>query len=285
MKNLLFIGIIGALVFILFFPIIIFISFEASFYLFLFSVFPTLFLMLICSEIIIQYRLADNFLPIIEVLTKPFKINGYASLIFFLSIFTGTPGNAKLIGTAYQNKQINSYQAEQLLCITSFFNPLLVISTIGFKFFGNQTIGLMLFASLFLVNLIIARFFKEVKYIGRTNFTKPPIFNEIIISSLKTMAIIFSVIFMSAILLNGLKMFIDNYYLLSIIEFVNGMFTLSDNYTIKKIILALILINQESFSIILQSISIIKGYDIKISKYLIIKAILSIMFVIVALFV
>ena len=202
MKNLLFVSILGIIIFSLFFPMIIFNSFENSFYLFFFSVFPSLFLMLICSEIIINYELANGFLPIIEFITKPYKIKGYASLIFFLSIFTGTPGNSKLIGSALKKQQINQDQAEQLLCISSFFNPLFVINTIGFKLFNNQNIGIILFISMFIINLIIALFFKKTNYQYQPIKHSKITFNDIIISSLKTLSIIFVIIFISSIILN-----------------------------------------------------------------------------------
>lgn len=278
-KNLALLFILAIIIITLLFPSIIFKSFEASYYLFIFSVFPSLFLMMILTDIIINYRLADNILPIIEFITKPFKISGYSSVIWFLSIFAGSPGNAKMITTALNQNLIAIKEAEKLINITNFFNPLFIINTIGFNFFNNQLIGISLWTSMIIVNLLIASFYKK-----RTTSTiklsfKPINLYQIVINAVKTLIIIFTLIFISTCLINLLNSFNINHQLLSIIEITNGMYYLGLNHDIKKIILAIILINNGSLSIILQNIMILQSTNINLKPYIIIKLVQILLFI------
>lgn len=282
-KNFILLIIMAVIMITLYLPSIIFQSFETSFNLFVFAVFPSLFLMMILADIIINYKLADNVLPVIEGITKPFKISGYSSLIFFLSIFTGTPGNAKMISSALNQQFISTKEAEKLILITNFFNPLFVINTIGYKFFSNQAIGIWLFTSMFFLNFLIALFYKSGEQVALPKNHQSIGINQIITHVFKTLFIIFTIIFVCTYAINLLDYFGINKYLLSVIELTNGMYFLGNNCDIKKIILGLILINNGSLSIILQNILILKSTTINLKPYFIVKISQIILFMLILL--
>jgi len=263
--------------------------------LFIYNIFPTLFPTLIITDIIIKYNLANFLIPYLSKITKIiYKIEGYPSLIIFLSLLTGTPGNAKLISSAYQDNYINKDTANKLINITHTFNPMLCITTFGLLFFNDVGFGIMLFLTMIITNIIIARFIQFDNNIIKkpdiiqqqvpNNIMVPNnIISQIILSNFKILIIILGIIIISTIIIGFISLLpinLNNY--LGLIEFTTGVkiVSISNIPAFHKYLLTVIFLNFGSLSIIMQNISIMNNIIDK-KSYIQIRIIASIISIII----
>lgn len=137
------------------------ISFSIS--IFFKNVFPSLFPMFIISSILISIGiptfLGNLFSKINNFL---FKTTNYASFVFFMSMITGYPSNAKYVKELIDENLISKKEATKILLYTSFPNPLFIINTVGVLFFNDITIGIKLYISLFLGNILVGILFRDI---------------------------------------------------------------------------------------------------------------------------
>ena len=175
--------------------------------LFLTNVFPSLFLMLLLSSFLINLGFVDILANLFQKpFSKLFKISPYAAYIFFMSLLTGNPANAKVSIDLIKNKYITKNDAEKILCMTHFLNPIFIIS-MTYPIFKNLNIVIKIIISIYLANIfigIILRNFKECKNIKYISFKqtieninknyKPvnKILSNVVYSSFKTLLIVYS---------------------------------------------------------------------------------------------
>ncbi len=91
------------------------------------SIVPSLFPMFIITSLVVSSNLIIN---ICNIFGKPFKYLFNTSIfgffVFFLSLFTGCPSNAKYIKDLLDNKLISKAEQNKLLIFSLNFNPILI---------------------------------------------------------------------------------------------------------------------------------------------------------------
>ena len=93
--------------------------------------------------------------------SKLFNISKEAVLVLFISLIAGFPNNAVAIRTSYDMKLISKLEAEHLLLICHFANPLFVLETIGVFYLKNNMYGIIVLVSHILSNIIIGIIFRN----------------------------------------------------------------------------------------------------------------------------
>lgn len=120
------------------------------------NIFPSLFPFFILSSLLIEYGFVELLSNLFKgLMNKIFKINSKCAFIFFMSIISGNPSNAKYTKELLQNKSINKYEATKILCFSSFTNPLFIIGTVSI-FLNNKEVPLLILIIHYLSNIIIA---------------------------------------------------------------------------------------------------------------------------------
>ena len=98
------------------------------------NIFPALFIFFIISSILINYGFAETISSIFgKTFNKIFKVNVYSSYIFFMSMLSGLPSNAKYIKELLDKKLIDTKDASKILMFTHFANPLFILSLVKHK--------------------------------------------------------------------------------------------------------------------------------------------------------
>jgi len=98
----------------------------------LYKVYPSIFTFYLIAVLLINTKIIDRFVYYLRAIFKKLKFKNENGLhLFFLSIFTGNPGSAALIGDAIISDAISTADANQLLKFSSFINPLFIISYLG----------------------------------------------------------------------------------------------------------------------------------------------------------
>lgn len=124
------------------------------------KVFPTLFIMFIINDLIINLDLLKEINKFINpIFNKIFKTSGNSSNVFLLSIFSGTPSSAFIIKEMLINKKITLEDANKLISFTFFSNPLFLYTILSLSF--NKFIVLKIILIHYLSNLIIGLIFRN----------------------------------------------------------------------------------------------------------------------------
>ena len=250
-----------------------------------YNLLPNIFVFFLITDILNNYHfpyyLSKLFGGLFE---KIYHLPRSCSYIIFMSLTSGFPSNAKLIKDSLDNKNITIFDANRLLLMTHFANPLFIIYTIGINFFNDKKIGFIILISHFLTNFIIGLLFRNIYIYEKKdiNYTlnKPLSFINLLKTSfLKTAKLlinIFSIIIFFAIITTTLSKYlnlnpISNTIVTGLLEITNGLKLLS-NLNISKIkaaMLATFFISFGGFSIHMQQISILSNYKVNYLIYLI----------------
>lgn len=160
--------IISLLIFSIIILLIIINSYEImenikfSFSLCINNLFPSLIPFMLLSNILINYNFIDDISDILEkITTKIFKVNKNSSFAIIMSILSGTPSNAKYLKDLYDNKLINVDDVKKCLNFCHFTNPIFILGTIGYNFFNDKKIGLIILIAHYSASLIIGLFNKK----------------------------------------------------------------------------------------------------------------------------
>lgn len=139
------------------------------------NIFPSLFPFFIISELLIHYGFVELINELCKnIMYKLFKINGYASFVFIMSLISGFPSSAKYTKELYLNQKLNENEATKLLTFTHFSNPLFILGTISILFLKNKEIGLLILLCHYLPNIIIGIIFRNY-YPSNINMKKTSI--------------------------------------------------------------------------------------------------------------
>lgn len=126
------------------------------------SIFPSLFPFFILSELLIQYGFVELISELFKnIMLKTFKINGYASFVFIMSLISGFPSSAKYTRELYLDKKLNEFEATKLLTFTHFSNPLFILGTVSIIFLKNKEIGYLILICHYISNIIIGLLFRN----------------------------------------------------------------------------------------------------------------------------
>ena len=121
---------------IFFFFILIFIKKDIMYYtiysttlIWFKNIVPNLLPMLIITSLIISSNLIIPICNLFgKIFSKIFKTSKYGIFVFVLSLFTGSPSNAKYIKDLIDNNLISITEGNKLLLFTTNYNPLLIYS-------------------------------------------------------------------------------------------------------------------------------------------------------------
>lgn len=216
------------------------------------SIFPSLFPFFVLSDILNNYNII-NYIPnkIKNILKKLFNISSNALFIFFISILSGFPSNARNIKNLYKENKISKEEAEHLLFFTHFSNPMFILGTLVTIFLNNKSLGLIILISHYLPNFIIALLLRKNNN-PNNNYTinkkNNPNFGIIFTKSIKsaidsllmilgtlTIFLIISTIIINLFNLNK----VNTLLIKSILELTNGLKELSSLNFNNKILIIL----------------------------------------------
>lgn len=246
------------------------------------KVFPTLFIMFIINDLIINLDILKEINATINpFFNKIFKTSGNASNVFLLSIFSGTPSAAFIIKEMLNKKQISLNDANKLIAFTFFSNPLFLYAILSLSF--NKCIVIKIILFHYLSNIIIGIFFKNKYQNNNLNITlsmtnKKNVFLLIptaISKSLNTLIMILGTIVFYMIITNlitnifHLPSFLEILLkgFLEITQSLNALSKLNVSSIIKEIS-ALAIISFGGLSIHTQVLSIINGTNISYKNFL-----------------
>lgn len=95
----------------------------------LYKVYPAIFTFFMLASLLINTRVIDRIIYYLNPVLKNLRFPNEESLhIFILSIFTGNPASAVIIGEAVNKNKISINDGNELLKYASFLNPLFIIS-------------------------------------------------------------------------------------------------------------------------------------------------------------
>ena len=250
-----------------------------------YHLFPSIFIFFILSDLLTNYQFPYYLSSILGHLVKKiYKIPRISSYIIFMSLTSGFPGNSKLIKEQLDQGLITEFDANKLLTMTHFSNPLFILYTIGINILNDFKMGLIILLAHYLTNFLIGFIFrniyKEEKKEEKIIFRKPKPFIEVLKNSItNTFNILVNVL--GIIIFFALFTTIINFYLNlnnysntlfnGLLEITNGL-NLLKNLSLNKTITATIatfFISFGGISIHLQIISILNQYHINYYIYLI----------------
>ena len=246
------------------------------------KVFPSLFIMFILNNLIINL---DILSPLSKLLSpsfnKLFKTKGKSVNAFLLSIISGTPTSIFIIKEMLKNKQITSNDANKLIGFTFFSNPLFLYKILSLSF--NKFITIKIILIHHLTNILIGLILRNKIYnndeivlikdsINNKNILS--LLPETIKSSLNTMTMILGTIIFYMIITNLFLSFtnINNTMeviikgLLEITQSLNMLPSLQIKSIIKEII-AISIISFGGLSIHTQVLSLMNNTNLEYKNF------------------
>ena len=250
-----------------------------------YNLFPSIFIFFIITDILNNYHFPYYLGKIFgKLVHKIYKLPKETTYIIVMSITSGFPGNSKLIKEQLDNNTITIYDANKLLTMTHFSNPIFLLYTVGINFFHDKKIGVFILISHYITNFIIGFLFRNTYHVKETKknyaLTKPvPFMNLLKTSISNTINILFNVygiIIFFALLTKTINLYLDlnpytNMLFNGILEITNGLNLLSilPISKIKAAMIATFIISFGGISIHMQVMSILNKYDINYYVYLI----------------
>ena len=238
---------------------------------------PSLFPMFILSDILITYNFV-KYIPkwFINIFSYLFNIKKECTLVFFLSMLSGFPTNAKNIKKLYDMNIINGKEASHMLMFTHFSNPLFILGTLAIFFLNNKKLGIIILLSHYLSNFIIGIIFRKLNTISSSisneqekNLHFGPVFVNAIKSSVDTLLLILGILtcflIISTIIINRFDLNSYNSLLVkSILEITMGLKELSlFNFSdLTKVVLSSCILSFGGLSVHMQVISQLIDTDI-----------------------
>lgn len=133
----------------------------SSLYIWYNTLIPSMFPMIILSDILITYSSISIIpRPITNIMTKLFNISYNAVTILLVSLVSGFPTNAICIKKAIDTNKISKEEATHLLLFCNFANPLFILETIGSFYLNDVCSSIIILISHILGNIIIGIIFR-----------------------------------------------------------------------------------------------------------------------------
>ena len=127
------------------------------------NIVPNLFPMFIITSLIINSNLIINICNTFgNIFNKIFKCSKFGIFVYFLSLFTGSPSNAKYISDLINNNLINKNLSNKLLLFTTNYNPLLIYTLLN-KYLNHSTSIKIIFI-IILSNILVGIIFRNLNY-------------------------------------------------------------------------------------------------------------------------
>ena len=167
------------------------------------NIVPNLLPMFITTSLIIESNLIINICNIFgKLFNKIFKCSNYGIFIYFLSLFTGSPSNAKYINDLVNNNLISNTLSDKLLLFTSNYNILLIYSLLSL--YLNKSISIKIITIIIISNIVVGLIFRNINYIDlKTNYIKRKInISKIIKDTIDTLLMILGTLIFFNIIIN-----------------------------------------------------------------------------------
>lgn len=167
------------------------------------NIVPNLLPMFIITSLIVSSNLIINICNLLgKPFSKVFKTSKYGMFVFTLSLFTGSPSNAKYINDLINNKLISLSEGNKLLLFTTNYNPLLIYSLLTL-YLDNKTSIIIILIQI-LSNIIIGLLNRNMKYdIINNNFKTNSInLSKIIKETIDTLLMILGTLIVFNIIIN-----------------------------------------------------------------------------------
>ena len=233
-------------------------------------VFPSSFLFLMISSLLIDYQF-------VFFIQKLFKMNSTYLYVFIFSLISGFPSGAFITRELFLKKEIDDDMANKIMMYSHFPNPLFVISSIS-VILGNIYESIYLLLSIIISNFIIFMWIPKKDYYHQKTPDFPSSFisclQNSILHSLRTILIIygisisFNMIVFTFLTLIPLKNYLS-VLLSGLFDLTRGVFLLSmvSSSFIKRFFL-LLFFSFGSLSIHMQTKSILSDTPIRYHSYL-----------------
>lgn len=242
---------------------------------------PSLFPTFIISDILINYNII-NYIPYFlkKIFKYLFNISNSNIVIFFLSLISGFPSNARNARTMYEKKEITLEEANHILIFSHFANPVFIMSGVSLQL--NNSSAIIILLNQYISNIILgiiskkyAPIYKENKNIEKNKDTFSNIFlssiNRSVDSILTICGILTISLVVSTIIVDALNLNTYNSILIKgLFEFTIGINSISITNlpNIYKIILSSIFISFGGLSVHMQVKSQIKDTPINYKYFL-----------------
>ena len=205
------------------------------------TILPSLFPFFVISDILIKYNVT-NYIPKIfkNFFCKLFKVSEYSIGIFFLSMLSGFPSNARNTRKYYEEGYISLDEANHILSFTHFSNPIFILSTVAVFFFHHEEYGIIILISHYISNIVIGIISRRDLNTNLNHYTKGNkksqnfgyVLTNAISSSINTILLIFGTLtcflIVSSLLINNLKLSVYPATILKcILEITMGLKSLS----------------------------------------------------------
>ena len=261
---------------IFFFFILIFIKKDIMYYtiysttlIWFKNIVPNLLPMFIITSLIISSNLIITICNLFgKIFSKIFKTSKYGIFVFVLSLFTGSPSNAKYIKDLIDNNLISITEGNKLLLFTTNYNPLLIYSLL--TLYLDKKTSIILIIIVILSNIIIGFLNRNMEYDEiQNNYNSKSInLSKIIKETIDTLLMILGTLIVFNIIINILP--INNLLIKSIINGTLEITTALNNInflninTNFKILLSIIYLSFGGISIHTQIKSIFSDTNYKL---------------------
>lgn len=200
-------------------------SINAGIELFFFSVFPSLLPFLFLSKLLDGLGAFDKLNKVFSPITvKIYNCPSNASYPMVMSIISGYPLGAKIVGDLHKSGQISSSDAKKVIALSSTSGPIFIIGSVGAKMLNNATLGLLIFIAHILGAFLTAFFFTRKKSTTQKlhNLSNPTQKSSFLLSSATTSTI--TSILTVAVYVSIFYMFIDMAYDLKLLDGISFVF-------------------------------------------------------------
>lgn len=198
-------------------------SINSGINLFFVSVFPSLLPFLFLSKIIDGlggFRKIDKLMT--PLTAKLYHCPSVANYPFIMSMVSGYPIGAKIVGELSSSRLLNSKEAKKVIALSSTSGPIFVIGSVGANMIGSPFVGGLIFISHILGSLITALFFtRNKKNTPASHESAPPVTQTNLLASSTTSTI--SAILTVAVYVSIFYMFIDMAYSLGFLKFTTSI--------------------------------------------------------------
>lgn len=171
-----------------------------------FKVFPLLFPFFVFTRIIVNLSVTKpNFMD--KLFNKLYNAPAGSFMLFCLSVLSGYPMGAKLIGSMLENKQITQNQAKKMLAFCSISGPMFIIGTVGVSIFLSFKAGVIILISNIIACLINGLIYrgKSCKYLCTEYNSKKQNLADIVYDSLISILMVGAYIILSFLIIDALK--------------------------------------------------------------------------------
>lgn len=136
---------------------------------------PSLFPFMAITMLLIKSGAAARAAKPLSPLCKRVRLPDISAVILLMSVCSGYPAGSRIVCEFYENGQIGN-QAKKLSLFCSTSGPLFIVASVGFKMFGDKTLGMALLAahlvSVFSVALVYSLTARDVPVRAKLNNVK-----------------------------------------------------------------------------------------------------------------